>query len=479
MAKPSSGLGCLLPFGGIFAAAGGFILYSALTGGLTGEDGETVPPLFGVLFSLPFLLSGLAMAGVGVGSFRSGSKQRALAQRFPAQPWRQKPQWQTDVIGASSSGSMAIIIFAVLWNAIAFPVGILAITSEDNLEWFVYGLILLFPLLGVGLAYWAALRLMRYLRWGRSTLEMAEMPGVVGGSLGGVIITNRPVRFQEPITLNLKCQEWVRDSQGYNQHQTVWQTTHSIAPHEVYAMHGGSAIPVFLSIPYDCPETEVDGGKTWTLTASGKTPGPDLEVSFEVPVFKTQHSNPQQSEAVLMDDAIEEGTLATPDAIGKSFDVYDDVDGAWVIAKKKKLQWEFLLPLILVLGVSVGVLFSFFRDGDVIIMTILGGLFLLEVLILGLIALFVLRSLEIRVYPDRAESRWSVFGLLAGGSSVRADEISDVRPATSTRVNNQPWWHIELEKRGGGTHSLRLLSPDKAVIYHCIKHMRERWGLSG
>lgn len=290
MSASKSPTAMLMPFGAIFALAGGFIFFKAIFGTLETDDGTIMPPLFGVLFSVPFLAVGLGAMGYAWYARRIVSEAEQLRVRFPGQPWKHKRVWHRVKLPCHAGKSLMMIGFAVFWNAISW-VAVVAVFMDDRaLPKWVSVMLALFPLIGLVLAVHAIRLTLRYLRWKRSTFELASLPGVIGGSLGGVIETSEPI--SSDVTLQLKCEEWVTDSQGYNSKVTVWETEVITPASELTQIGRGTTLPVLIEVPYNCPEYEIEGGKSWRLMAKAKTRGPDFEVSFDVPMFRTPNSDP-------------------------------------------------------------------------------------------------------------------------------------------------------------------------------------------
>lgn len=474
MAKVAAGSGCLIPFGGVFAAAGFFVLYLSLTQGFTSDDGTEMPPWFGVLFSLPFIVAGLGLMGFGIHQIKRSAEAKKLAAQHPNEPWMHLKVWRDNRIPASSGAPLVLLGIAIFWNAISWTFMLAMILKPEErpdnvLIWLFLGI---FPLIGLGLAWQAVVQLARWARWGRSTLELAQVPGVLGGNIGGVITTPHPVSFREPIQFTLKCEEWVRDARNYNSLQTIWEQTYEVQPGEVAPLRAGSAIPFLFEIPFDLPESSVENSIGWKLHAKGKMNGPDFDAHFEVPVFRTAASREEATQTSLQAEATPAQRAEVTQSANEQFDIAEDHDGAWVIAKKKPKVAAFL-PFVVVATGCVGVGIAMFvveRFGH----PVMGIAFVLFGSLVEMVGVGVLtRKAQLRVYRDRIESRWQ-FLAWKGSRSLAAQDIKSIEADTDTRVNNQPWWHFSIEPQTGPKMSVHLMSPDKQVILELCAQIAQR-----
>lgn len=155
-------------------------------------------------------------------------------------------------------------------------------------------------LIGIGLSgrfTWLAWRLIRF---GRSVFEMAEIPGVVGGTLGGLIHTRVHIPagggFRVQLQNRLR-QRVVRRHGNRTVHtiveSTLWEDEIWVERETLEADRTRSAIPVYFEIPYECkPTSNTDPMNQflWKLKVVSELPGVDYQAEFEVPVFRTEKS---------------------------------------------------------------------------------------------------------------------------------------------------------------------------------------------
>jgi hypothetical protein len=242
-------------FGTFFAGMGLMALLSVLRKG--NQDGPLLLAYGGTGL---FIVVGLGIMGGAVYAFARAGQEGRLARQHPGQPWLHNKTWASGRIkDGNLGGTLFLLGFAVFWNLIAWAVtGGLLSSGELGREPGVW-LVLLFPLIGLGLAAAALHQLLRWRKYGTSVFELAEVPGVIGGNLGGLILTKVNIRPEDGFTLTLRSiHEWTSGS-GKNRtthRETLWESRqvldHEAMPEDLTR----SALPVLFFIPYSCKPTE-------------------------------------------------------------------------------------------------------------------------------------------------------------------------------------------------------------------------------
>jgi len=251
-----------------------------------------------VVFHIPFILGfGLAGFGVMIGAVfmnRSLRKRAAKLKEFPEEPWKVREDWAAgEVVSIHWQSLIVFTVFALFWNSVAFPISILFFNDEDAPGW-VRLLILLFPLVGLFLIGRAVYEAIRFIRFGKSILRLATVPGVVGGELTGVVIVPENLRIQGPYRVALSCvKQKTRQSGGESEtsYVSLWEDTRLID--QTLSDKGGQkGVPVRFIIPSGEKPTDSENKDpiTWKLTVEAKVLGPDYKAEFEVPVFVTTDS---------------------------------------------------------------------------------------------------------------------------------------------------------------------------------------------
>jgi len=265
------------------------------------------------------MLFALVFGGVGfgllVGSVVAGRKvaaEKQLTAAHPEEPWLWKEEWATGRIKSSSKTMMRVaVVFAVFWNLLSMPLLFLLPREIFEKENYLALLGLLFPLVGAGLIVWAAWAVARWRKYGESVFEMATTPGVLGGSLAGVIRATKPLETREGFRLVLSCIEKRTTGSGKKRsttETTLWQDERVIG-RALSAPGEPAAVPVAFALPYDQPPSTTESGRrevTWRLRVSAAVPGIDYSASFDVPVFRTEESRAgfELDESLIADYAV-------------------------------------------------------------------------------------------------------------------------------------------------------------------------------
>jgi hypothetical protein len=254
----------------------------------------------------------LMFGGVGFGILAAivfgGKKVKERNERQaaePGRPWLWRDDWAAGLIRPSAAGRRFVTAFALFWNLVSWPVFLLAANTGQMQDRRGVWVAALFPLVGTGLAAWCGYQWLVRLRWGVPRLEMASVPGVLGGTLAGVVHVDRPVRPRDGFALRLACVRSVTEGSG--KHRTtredvVWEQEKRIARDLSGGVGDRTAIPVQFWIPLDLPNSSADD-VTWRLEARAETAGVDFAADFELPVYRTEASRADAPEPDAEDDA--------------------------------------------------------------------------------------------------------------------------------------------------------------------------------
>jgi hypothetical protein len=255
---------------------------------------------FYMIFVLAFGGVGFGMLIFGVFGLRTKKKEDKSRLANPDQPWLWKPAWESGIIKAcDKAGMIAALCFALFWNVISFPIGFMAFTDGFLKQGEKGALVgLLFPFVGVFLIIWAVYAVLKYRKYGATTLQLASVPGVVGGKLAGIIHVPVHVVPEDGFSLRLACiHHYVTGSGKHrNTHDdVVWEDSRLLAGELLETDHTRTALPVLFAVPFDARESSPDVGNDgiiWRVEAKAKTRGIDFSTKFDVPVFKTEESSP-------------------------------------------------------------------------------------------------------------------------------------------------------------------------------------------
>ncbi|MEN6557732.1 MAG: DUF3592 domain-containing protein [Thermoguttaceae bacterium] len=258
--------------------------------------------LFRTVFATVFGSGGFGLLAAAFWMRRCAKRDAAAAAQRPDQPWLRRPDWAAGRVFDSVGRGLSILtIFTAFWCLMSI-MPTWAFYHEDLFKqnrW--SALLLVFPAIGVMMIVAVLVGLLRRWKYGRSLLEMASTPGVIGGQLAGVLHVSRKVIADDGFQLRLYCVQMV--SQGEHSNESVlWQSKQTIVSELQQADPEKTAIPVLFAIPFDCLPTDPSQRRTWRLECRAKTPGLDFKTTFDVPVFRTSESSPNfQMDAHLLD----------------------------------------------------------------------------------------------------------------------------------------------------------------------------------
>ncbi len=291
-------------------------------------------------FLVPFLLAGLAAVVIGIGLAVKGQWPQGLAlaafgvvflafpcglaalllysrreerrraeQRAanPGRPWLWRDDFARGVLPAKGEAGLLFITgFSLFWNAAALAGAVLAVREyAQKGDWRIL-LILIFPLFGAGLLYWALAQTLRWLRFRRCVFHMSAAPAAIGGSLKGVVLIPPRLDPAAGFEVKLSCLRRTHGSDDTQEH-ILWEAGARVPGPVPSYPEALTAVPVSIPIPPECEpwnDESADRQVIWRLRVSAAVPGADLNLIFEVPVFRTLPEDPSQPRETLPDGFI-------------------------------------------------------------------------------------------------------------------------------------------------------------------------------
>ena len=234
--------------------------------------------------------------GVGFGliyaAFRTPKKIDATLPQYADTPWLLNDKWQTDTIRSSSKATMwAAWGFALFWNLISAPLPFVLFDEVTNKQNYIALVGLLFPLVGIGLLWWAIARSLEWRRFGPAPFRMDPFPGSIGGHVGGAIDLNLPfdpqARFQLTLT-NIYSYESGSGKHRSRKETAEWQD--KLVAH-AEPSSSGTRLTFRFDVPEELNESDAQrDGKSyhlWRLNLNAVLDGPDIDRDYEIPVYAT------------------------------------------------------------------------------------------------------------------------------------------------------------------------------------------------
>jgi hypothetical protein len=152
---------------------------------------------------------------------------------------------------------------------------------------------------GLALLCWAASRIRRRVRYGKSLLRLSSTPIEVGGRLAGAVVIPGSLDPAAGFDVTLDCIRRATDSSGDTSDTVIWRSyLQGAKPVPAGAEEPQTAIPISIPIPSDCEpwnDEALDRQVIWRLrVAAVIARGPDLDQVFDVPVFGTRSEPPRE-----------------------------------------------------------------------------------------------------------------------------------------------------------------------------------------
>lgn len=464
-------------FGLAFAGMGTAMMIGFWKQGHSG-DGKSV--WLGVGFCSIFAIIGYGIIFAAIKGFKSGKREAALAAQHPYQPWLLKKEWaEGRMVDSNKTTFFVVLAIALFWNAISWTATIGVFSDDSNAEEAAKYVVLLFPLIGLLLAWGAVYQLLRWRKFGDSTFEMAEVPGVIGGSLGGVVLTKVNVRPENGFHVILRNLKEVTTGSGKNRstHTTVlWEGEQWVKEDALADDPTQSAIPIFFNIPYECQAPERvsnDVNIKWELKVKADVPGVDYEAVFNPPVFRTADSDPDFDASA----ARRAEYVAPPQPINwaqAGIIVSEDRSGGTRVETKAGRHFLFLIvPLLVGVGMLVGAYYAWNSTMPKLFPIVFAVFGLLITAGLGG-SLFT--SLRLTVLPDRIVSQRRYFGV-SNESVVLVSELERLETASHMSSGETHFYDITAYRRDGSKVKLPLRIKGKARAEAMIRLIETKIGV--
>lgn len=484
--KPSNsaGAGCLTLFALPFCGAGLFSLYQFAKQLNEGSrDWEKTAGLG---------IAGLAFAGVGFGLVVMGRYGQAklrerdqLKQLHPGTPWMWRKDWaEGRVTGSNRSTMIFAWAFAGFWNLVSAPM--LIFLPEEVLEKgnHLAAIGALFPIVGLGLLYWAVKATLRWRKFGACTFEMTTLPGVIGGRVRGTIHTALSAAPDSGVVLHLNC---VSRTEGRGKNDSaserlLWQDERRAPRESLHPVYRGITVPVDFVVPFECAPTDEDEANSgtqilWRLHADAEVAGVDYSTQFEIPVFKTAASSAEPLPAVDSRysfhreetpafDPREATVRVSPSALGGT---------EYYFGPARNLGAALGMTFFTVLW--AGAIWLMLHLGAPIFFPIVFGLFLL--LLLLFMADLWLASTRVAIESGNVRIRSTLLGI-GGAREIPCSEITGVKLGSSMQQHatmtqaGRVYYDIELHRKVGKKVSAGKHIRNKREVEWLVGEMKRR-----
>ena len=424
------------------------------------------------IFLVVFGGAGFGFVAMGIFGGKKSKREAELKERHPEEPWKHNDAWATGKIVSTTKPVLVMsAIFAVVWNAISSPLWFMIpeiVENENKLALLAF----MFPVVGVGLIFWALRNFVRYKKFGESVFEMRTLPGVIGGPLAGTIQTTVNVRPEDGFELTLSSVRIRQTGSGKNrstQETVLWQKSHVIARALLVFDLRRSAIPVSFGIPIDAKasdESNADDRLVWRLEVAAAVPGVDYHATFEVPVFETEESS--ENFRLAEDPSVER---VVPE-LGKK------LEQASIRVELLPAGKRLVFPRARALGPAIGLTVFFgiwtaivyglnVSDAPRIFPWLFG--FFDVLLLLGVVDMWLYHGF----IEARAGELSFASGLLFTGAAqtLMRGEVQKLEAKRGTQSGNKLYYQLVVHERGGKRHTVAKRLPDLETTERVIENL--------
>lgn len=236
------------------------------------------------------LFLGVVFAAV-VSLFVETGKDRRCQRRHPDEPWRWRAEWETGVVPSCREGSVSgAVLQAFVFNLLCLsvlPIAVLDTWDGNGAA----AKLLLFPVVGAGVALWAARRARRWQKGWATVFEMDTLPAEIGGTLVGRVRVREKYPTTNGAVLSLECEQYPAASEGSippGMKVSLWRESFLVPQGELTQEEDVMVIPVRLPVPPGLPPSGEDASGNrieWALHVAPGLPALGWWARFALPVF--------------------------------------------------------------------------------------------------------------------------------------------------------------------------------------------------
>lgn len=365
------------------------------------------------------------------------------------EPWRRREDWASGRLANATGGRAAVAflwLFTLVWNAMSWfaMIEVRRGNATGHTE-----LAPLFPAIGVGLLAFAIYVTLQHRRWGRSWLELQTRPGVLGGPLRCIVHASPALAKAEALEVNLDCRGPEPGEGRIRLIQHLWHHEERV-PRKRFELGEETRVPLAFRLPFDLPESDVrksGDDPTWSLSASAKVSGVDYAALFELPVFRTPDSAPDEEGS-----RVEPLPLAPTPGSGSVPALQDSriwvrswgLGGREFVFGMLRNPWLGLLTAIFTLFFSGFVALIRYADGPGFFFVVFG----LATLLLAYATVDTLFGVtRVRVEPGILRVRHGPFGL-GPTRTLHLHEIKSIRAVPDVQYGTHLYSKIRIERGG-------------------------------
>jgi hypothetical protein len=365
-----------------------------------------------------------------------------------AEPWQRREDWATGWLASDTGGRAPVVflwLFTLVWNAMSWLALIETLrgNATGSTE-----LAPIFPALGLGIFALAVYVTLQHRAWGRSRLELLTRPGVLGGPLRSILHASPTLARAEALEVSVDCTGAEPGEGKIRLVKHLWHHEERV-PRARFEVGEETRVPLEFRLPYGLPESDPrrsGDDAVWSLRVHAKVPGVNYEARFELPVFRTSESSPQEegSRVEAPSLRVTPGSGAVPALPDSKIRVRPyGIGGREFVFGMLRNPWIGLFTLV----------FSFFFCGFVALIVYAEGpafflvAFTLATLLLAYSSLDTLFAItRVRAERGRIRVRHGPFGI-GPTRTVQLHEIERIRVIPQVQYGTRTYCQIRVERR--------------------------------
>lgn len=357
------------------------------------------------------------------------------------------------IFSSERHGHWVLAFMGFIFLAVSFPV-LTALPDEIKKGNYMVLVALVFPVVGLVLAYAAWKMRRNWQHYGPVPLMLAPYPGQLGGDIAGDITLSKWISHDQ-WRVNLVCVR-IRQGRGKNSSTTenvIWQKEQE--PY-VHMQGSGASLRFAFTPPTDLPVTDESGRDKveWRVILEGPKKPVPLERTYVVPVVQgTEQAVVPLPQSHVQRSEKRAYAQATVDA-AEQIDVVQTAEGLMLqsrVGRNGAMTWMLLLMGLIFAGASVGMAVVAAKEGLMLyFMAFVFGLFGFPMFFGGVF--MAGRSLDARISNGDVViiRRWGGRALWQRkGRLDRADQLVLTSAGSVTSGNKKTeYFHLEVNADG-------------------------------
>lgn len=469
MQRPSIAGSVILSIFGLPFAATGLLLAATAVRNQSGAPSPWVGAVIGIAVAcMGFLL----LAGAVV-VYRSSKHLYDLKRANPDRPWLWKDDWAASrANGSNSKVNIAIWVVAGPWDAVSFAPTIANLPQILAHQDRAVMIMMVFPLIGVLLTFFAVRGTMRTLRYGHTRFWFDSPVFSPGSHIKGAIHLKLSTDVPHGFDLTLACKRRLTTGTGNTQSTqefVLWQDSQNVPAGLIARGPAEAQVPVDFALPPDALQTDEDNYRDrvfWQLQAKADATDINFNDKYEIPVFGlVSDSGPETAVSATSQFSADPSQLA-------SAQTFPAPPQTKIVCRQDATGPSFYFPafrrpgsalvVLLVLALWSGIVYVLWRDPHApMLFRVVFSAFEVVVIYLFLNAFF--GSSLLRVRDGALEAKNAILGL---GSLRRIPfpEISSVSPLsqTQTTASGEMMYGILIRRKDGAETKIAANSVTRA-----------------